>query len=216
MNNQQTSADPELAFSEPAIKLADTSAPVHDLIRNRWSPRSFSDRPVSAKDLRSVLEAGRWAASSANEQPWRFFVALRSDPANFEKLLHILLEGNQVWAYRAPVLMIMAAKKTFGTSATPNRYGMHDTGQAFAQLSLQAVALGLHVHGMAGFDRERAVVELQIPDDYEPGAALALGYAGSPDQLNEKHRAAETGRRERKPLEEIVFGAGWGTASPLK
>jgi nitroreductase len=209
-------SDSERAFSEPAIKLADTSVPVHDLIRKRWSPRSFEDRPVSDEDLKSLLEAARWAASSNNEQPWRFFVARRTDRAEFEKLLGLLVPGNQAWANKAPVLMIMAARKTFARNGSPNRYGLHDAGQAFAQLALQAVALGLHVHGMAGFDRERAVIELNVPEDYEMGAALAVGYAGSPDQLPEKYREIEVSRRQRKPLDEIVFGAGWETPPPLK
>lgn len=208
-------SDSELALSEPAVKLAETSVPVHELIQKRWSPRSFSDRPVSDEDLRSLLEAARWAASSGNEQPWRFFVACRTDREAFEKLFHILLPGNQLWAGTAAVLMIMAAKKTSANTGLINNYALHDTGQAFAQLALQAVALGLHVHGMAGFDRERARVELNLPDDYELGAALAIGYAGSPEQLSEKHRTLELSKRQRKPLGQIVFGAGWETPSPL-
>jgi nitroreductase len=209
-------SDSELAFGEPPIKFAETSAPVLDVIRKRWSPRSFSDRPVSEEDLRSMLEAARWAASSGNEQPWRFFVALRSDKAGFDKLLSLLLPSNQLWAGAAGALMIMAARKTSSNSGALNNYALHDAGQAFAQFSLQAVSLGLHVHGMAGFDREKARTELGLPEDYELGAAAAFGYVGSPDQLSEKHRALETSRRQRKPLEQIVFGAGWETPSPLK
>ncbi len=215
MDNQSNPPTAKLVSSKPEIKFAETSAPVHDLIRKRWSPRSFSDRPVSQPDLRSVLEAARWAASSSNEQPWRFFVALHSEPESFAKLLNLLVPGNQIWAQKAPVLIIMAAKKT-SSSGAPNHYALHDVGQAFANLSLQAVALGLHVHGMAGFDRDRAVTELHLPADYEPAAAFALGYAGDPDLLNEKHRQAETSKRSRKPLEELVFGAGWQTPSPLR
>lgn len=208
-------SEPELAFGAPAVKLAETSAPVHDLIRRRWSPRSFSGKPVSDQDLRSLIEAARWSASSGNEQPWRFFIARRSDTEQFEKLLRLLVPGNQTWARSAAVLMIMAAKKTAGSTGHENSYALHDAGQAFAQLSLQAVALGLHVHGMAGFDQQRARTELGLPDDYVFGAAAAIGYVGSPDALTEKHRALETAKRHRKPLDELVFGAGWGTQSPL-
>jgi nitroreductase len=206
--------DPEGTFSEPSIKLADTSVPVHDLIRKRWSPRSFADRPVSDTDLKSLLEAARWASSSNNEQPWIFFVARKSDAAEFEKLFDLLLPGNQVWASKAPLLMIMAARKTMTRNGAPNHYALHDAGQAFAQLALQAVALGLHVRGMAGFDRERAVVDLNIPEEYCLGAAIAVGYAASPDQLPEKYREMELSKRQRKPLAQFVFGAGWGTPPP--
>jgi nitroreductase len=190
-------------------KLADTVPAVHELIRSRWSPRSFSSRPVSNEDLRTVLEAARWAASSYNEQPWRFFVARKSDGAAYENLLHLLVPGNQSWAKTAPVLIIMAAKRTFSHSGAPNYYALHDAGQALAHLFLQANALGLRAHGMAGFDRERARKELGIPDDYDLAAAVALGYLGPPDQLNEQQRKSEIAPRQRKPLNEIVFGARW-------
>lgn len=193
----------------PAQKLADTLPSVHELIRSRWSPRSFSPRPVSNEDLKTILEAARWAASSYNEQPWRFFVARKSDGAAYDKLLRLLLPANQSWAKTAPVLIVMAAKRTFSHNGSPNYYALHDAGQALAHLFLQATALGLHAHGMAGFDREKARKELAIPDDYDLAAAVALGYLGSPDQLTEQQRQSELARRQRKPLNEIVFGANW-------
>jgi nitroreductase len=205
----------ELDFSEPAVKLAETTAPVHDLIRKRWSPRSFSDRAISDADLRSLLEAARWAASSGNEQPWKFFLARRSDPEQFKRLFQLLLPGNQAWAGSAALLMLMAAKTTSESTGQPNAYALHDAGQAFAHLSLQAVALGLRVHGMAGFDQQRARTELRLPDDYQWAAAAAIGYVGSPDTLSEKYRALETSKRRRKTLEELVYGAGWNTQFPL-
>ncbi len=201
-------------FDGPPQKLADTLPGVHDLIRSRWSPRAFSSRDVSAEDLEIILDAARWAASCYNEQPWRFIVARKSDPQAFEKMLNLLVPGNQSWATSAPVLMIMAAKRTFTHNGSPNYYALHDAGQALANFFLQATALGLHAHGMAGFDRDRARVELGIPDDYDVGAAVALGYLGSPDQLNEQHKKSELAVRQRKPLDQVVFGAVWG--QPLK
>lgn len=195
---------------KPSEKDADTVPTVHELIRTRWSPRSFSDRPVSNADLRTVLEAARWAASSSNEQPWRFLIARKSDGEAYERILSLLVPGNQEWARTAPVLMIMAAKRTFSHNGSPNSYALHDTGAALAHLMLQAHALGLYAHGMAGFDRVRAREVLGIPDDYELGAAVALGYRDSPDKLaNERHRNAELAKRIRKPLNELAFGGYW-------
>lgn len=193
----------------PPEKLADTLPSVHELIRARWSPRAFSDRDVSNEDLKTIFEAARWAASSYNEQPWRFLVARKSEPELYEKILGLLVPNNQEWAKAAPVLMIMVAKRTFSHSGSPNLYGVHDTGQALAHVFLQATALGLHGHGMAGFDRERARKELNIPDDYDFGAAVALGYAGSPHELPERYQKSEAAKRTRKPLNEIIFGANW-------
>jgi nitroreductase len=192
-------------------KLADTLPSVHELIRTRWSPRSFSDRLVSNADLRTILEAARWAASSNNEQPWRFLIARKSDGDAYERMLSLLVPRNQEWARSAPVLAIMAAKRTFSHNGSSNSYALHDTGAALAHFMLQAHALGLFAHGMAGFDRVRAREVLGIPEDYELGAAVALGYLDVPGKLtNEQHRQAETAKRVRKPLDELAFGAHWG------
>lgn len=178
---------------------------LHELIRTRWSPKSFRDEPVSADDLRTILEAGRWAASSYNEQPWRFIVAQKRDGPAYRRLLDLLMPMNQKWAKDAPVLMITAAKKAFSHNKAPNRYAMHDAGQALASMMLQATALGLHVHAMGGFDQAKAREVLHIPDDYEIGAAVAFGYLG-PD--------GDTAERTRKPLAEIAFGGDWN--APIK
>jgi nitroreductase len=195
----------------PVEKLADTLPGVHELIRARWSPRSFSKREISNEDLKTVLEAARWAASSFNEQPWRFIVARKSDGPAYEKLLNLLVPFNQAWAKTAPVLIIMAAKKTFSQNGSPNYYALHDTGAALAHMFLQATALGFHGHGMAGFDRERARTELNIPDDYDVAAAAAFGYLGPPDdlELEERYKAAELAKRQRNPLDQLAFGGSW-------
>jgi len=157
-----------------------------------------------------MLEAARWAPSSNNEQPWRFLVARKSDADAYNRILSLLVPGNQQWARSAPVLIIMAGKRTFSHNGKPNLYAMHDTGAALAQLFLQANALGLYAHGMAGFDRERAREVLGIPDDYDLGAAIAIGYLDSPAKLvSEQHRKTEVSRRVRKPLNELAFDAGW-------
>jgi nitroreductase len=195
--------------------MADTLPSVHELIRARWSPRAFSTREVSNSDLKTIFEAARWAASSYNEQPWRFLVARKSDPAAYEKILNLLVPFNQAWAKSAPVLFVMAAKRTFSHDNSPNPYGLHDAGQALAHVFLQATALGLHAHGMAGFDWQRARTDLGIPDDYEVAAAAALGYLGSPDQLAAQQRQTELAPRTRKPQKEIVFGAEFGKSLEL-
>ena len=182
---------------------------VHDLFRSRWSPRAFAGRPVSNQDLRTILEAGRWAASSYNEQPWRFVVARKSDGPLYDKVLGVLLPFNQAWAKSAPVLIITAAKQTFTHNGTPNLHAMHDAGAALAHIALQATALGLRAHAMAGFDREKARIELGIPEGYEPAAAVALGYPGSPDDLPSPYRERELAPRARKPLDDLVFGGHW-------
>ena len=192
-----------------STKAAVTRYPVHPLIRQRWSPRAFADRPVDRETLGSLLEAARWAASSFNEQPWIFIVARKEDSPAFARALSCLVPFNQGWAQKAPVLMLSLARSTFANNGQPNRHAFHDVGAATAQLTFQATALGLSVHPMAGIDRDRIRAEYALPDDVEPVAGIAVGWLGDPETLPEGLREGEKAPRSRKSLDEIVLG-GWG------
>ncbi len=194
-------------------KHAVAEAPVEDIILRRWSPRAFADKPVSNANLKTLFTAASWAASSYNEQPWRFLVGRKGDET-WNKIFQSLLPLNQGWADSAPVLYASLAKKTFSHNGSPNSVAVHDVGAASATLSLQATALGLHTHGMAGFDREALRTAFGIPNDFEPVACWALGYFGNPDRLPDNYKQMELQVRTRKPLNEIVF-AGWEQAAKL-
>ncbi len=191
-------------------KPAPTEYDVHELIRERWSPRAFADRPVPAEILCQLLEAARWAASSFNEQPWAYLVARRADAHGYRKMLECLVPANQEWAARAPVLMISVARGTFERNEKPNRHAWHDVGQASAQLTLPATALGLLVHQMAGIDRDKICEAYALPDGCSPVAGIALGYPAEVGNLpdDERHRALTP--RQRKPLGEFVFSERFG------
>jgi len=193
----------------PTNKAAVTRYPVHPFIRDRWSPRAFAPRPVDRATLGSLLEAARWAASCFNEQPWIFIVATREDGPAFERVLRCLVPSNQVWAQNAPLLMISLARTTFASTGKPNRHALHDVGAATAQLTLQAMSLGLFVHPMAGIDRDRVRAEFEPPEDVEAVTGIAVGWLGDPESLPEKLREREMAPRERKSLDAVVFG-GWG------
>ena len=186
------------------VKRAVTEQPVHDLILSRWSPRSFSDKAVSDADLKTVFTAAAWAASSYNEQPWRFIVGRKGDET-YKKLFASLVPANQEWARTAPVLYATFGKKTFTKDGKPNGYGLHDTGAASANLSLQAQALGLHTHGMGGFDKETLRAFFGVPSDFDPGAIWTLGYAGDPENVPDHFKQGEKAPRERKGLNDFVF-----------
>jgi nitroreductase len=193
-------------------------APVVDgvlpIFHARWSPRSFSDREVSRADLAKVFEAARWAASSFNEQPWRFLVGMRNSPA-YKKILGSLMSFNQQWAVSAPVLILGAAKTKFSHNDAPNRVALYDLGAAASYLTLQAAALGLATHQMAGFDVDAARKAFEIPDDYLLGAVIALGYQGEPAALpNEQILAQEVAPRQRKAMKDFVFSS-WGSPENL-
>ncbi|MBY0339210.1 MAG: nitroreductase family protein [Acetobacteraceae bacterium] len=191
---------------------APTDHPVLPAIAARWSPRSYLPEAVDDATLRQVLEAGRWAASAYNEQPWAYLVGRKdADAAGHERILSCLVEFNQGWAKAAPVLMVACFRQN-NAKGQPNRWAAYDAGQASSAMAIQAAALGLQLHQMAGFDAAKARAALALPDDVEPIAAMALGKPGPASALPEALAAREVAPRARKPAAEIVFGAGWGTA----
>jgi nitroreductase len=191
---------------------ANTDHPVHDLIRERWSPRAFADRPVEREKLHSLFEAARWAASAGNQQPWFFIFVTREHPEEFAQFASILFERNMVWAQEAPVLILITARLYEAPGKEYVSY--YDTGMAAANLAMQAVGLGLNTHQMGGFDSEKAREVLHIPAGYDPITVMALGYPGSPETLPDHLREREIAPRTRKPLEDFVFENGWDQPAP--
>ncbi|MGD8426750.1 MAG: nitroreductase family protein [Balneolaceae bacterium] len=191
------------------IKEAPAGYPIHELLKSRWSPRSFSDESVNAKLLHQLFEAARWAPSSYNEQPWRFIVARKEDGEDFEKLAGVMNEFNRNWAAKAPVLVLGLTKKNFSLNGRPNPHAGHDLGQAIAHLTFEASRHDLYVHQMAGILPEKARILYDIPDEYEPLTMFSIGYLGDPETLNDKLKEREQAPRNRKQLEEIVFDGEW-------
>jgi nitroreductase len=196
------------------LKPAPTNFPVHDLIRDRWSPRAFSDKPVDREILASLFEAARWAPSSNNEQPWAYLAATKDNPEDFAKMLSVLVEFNSHWAKNAPVLLLAVSRLKF-PNGNPNRNAFYDTGAATMLLSVEATARGLAVHQMAGFDPAKAKQVFEIPEDCEPIAAIAIGFPGDPNSLSQKLQDRENAPRTRKPLTEFVMSGRWGHTSPI-
>ena len=196
-------------------KTAETAAPVHSLIAERWSPYAWSDAPVASADLAALFEAARWAPSSYNEQPWRWIVARRENEPAFARLLSTLVEANRVWARHAPVLAIGLAVGDFVRNGKPNRAAQHDLGGAAAHLTFEATARGLAVHQMIGIEPERVRELYAVPDGVEPLTALAIGVAGNPAELPEKLRERDLAPRTRKPLSELVFAERFGLPAGL-
>jgi nitroreductase len=195
-------------------KPAETRIPVHELIRERWSPRAFLDRRIESEKIVALLEAARWAPSSSNEQPWSYLVATRDQPEQFERLSSCLVEGN-AWAKSAPLLLLAVSTLNSSRTGKPNRYAHHDVGLANENLVIQAVALGLAAHQMAGFLPDRARELYEIPEGQDPLTMIAVGYPREPGDLPEPLRSRETAPRSRKGLESMVFSGKWGQTADL-
>ena len=182
-------------------KKAKTTYPVIDLIRDRWSPRSFSAESITETDMNTIIEAASWSFSGMNLQPWFYIYAHRGTPG-FDKILAGLAAGNQVWAKQAAVLLVSLAKKE-RDPGKPNPWSRHDLGAANMLLVLQALTMNIYGHHMAGFDPAKIIEDLSIdPSVYEPVTCIALGYPGDPDQLDESLKERELAERTRKaPIE---------------
>jgi nitroreductase len=168
----------------------------------RWSPRAFSDKPVEHEKLMSLFEAAKWAPSCYNEQPWLFLYAIKEEDLRIFR--SILVEQNQQWANKAPIITFLFAKKHFTHNGKPNRWSEFDAGAAWMSLALQAHKIGLITHGMGGFSEEKAYELLNVsPDEYKAIAAIAIGYEGDklelPPELQEREVVSD-----RKPLSEVV------------
>jgi len=176
---------------------------LHENIRNRRSGRYYSGRSIAEEDIKTLLEAARWAASSFNEQPWRFIYASRDDETSFLKMQDIIMPGNRSWADNAGAYILSIAKMKLDRNEKANRHAYHDVGLAVGNLSAQATSMGINLHQMGGFDYDRAVNELNIPDGYEPVAMIALGKLK--EEMTSEELEAESKPRSRLELDEIAF-----------
>ena len=182
---------------------------LHPLLAERWSPRAYDTaHELEEQELVTVLEAARWAPSAVNRQPWRFLVGRRGD-ATFKGVFDALMPGNQLWAGSSSALVVGLAA-TVDKDGQPLRHAPYELGLSVAQLTLQAHALGLHVHQMAGFSDEALHAEFEVPEGYEAFIVLAIGRMGDPEGLPETLRARELAPRERMALPEIAFAGSWG------
>ena len=179
--------------------------PIEPLIYRRWSPRAMSGEPLSEKELLTLFEAARWAPSTYNEQEWRFLYARRDTP-HWSSFFELLMEANQVWCARAAVLAVVLARKTLSRSGKPNPVYLFDAGSAWENLALQASAMGVVAHGMAGFDFDKARRVLGVPDEFAVAAMFALGKPGDPNQLPAEVRERESISGRRPVRESICEG----------
>ncbi|HOB74906.1 MAG TPA: nitroreductase family protein [Phycisphaerae bacterium] len=175
---------------------------IEPIFLRRWSPRAMSGEPLSEEELLTLFEAARWAPSTYNEQEWRFLYARRDTP-QWPLFFDLLMEANQVWCRRAAVLVVVLARKVFTRNGKPNPVHVFDCGSAWENLALQATAMGLVAHGMAGFDFDKARTALRVPEHFDVAAMFALGRPGDPAELPPELREREI-PSDRRPVEESI------------
>jgi nitroreductase len=189
-------------MTHPA-KPATTSAPLHPLLAERWSPRAFvPHHRLTDQELAALLEAARWAPSASNTQPWRFAVTLRGS-AEHAAVLDALASGNRAWAHAASALIVVAAE-TVGPDGAPRPWAAYDTGQAVAQMTVQAEHEGLAVHQIGGFDQDGMAALLDEPR-VTPLVVVAVGRRDRATRLDEPFASRETAPRRRLPVEDLLL-----------
>ncbi|MBX3254439.1 MAG: nitroreductase family protein [Chitinophagaceae bacterium] len=178
--------------------------PVISLIKERRSIRAFSNKEVEPEKITELFEAARWAPSAMNEQPWMYVYAGKGQQLHSD-IVETLFPGNQSWAGKAPLLIVSIMRDTFINNGNPNNSALHDTGMANYAISLGAVSLGLHTHMMGGFHQEALKQKLNLSEGLHPVVVMAVGYAGSPDDLPEGLKHRELAARTRKPVSAFTF-----------
>jgi nitroreductase len=186
-----------------SIKEAATIHSVHPLIRERWSARSFKEESIPLESIFTILEAATWAASGNNEQPWQFLYTTRED-VSFNTIWSCLMGGNQPWAKNAGAFIVVLANTNSAATGKPNSWAAHDAGMATAHILLQARALDIFCHPMAGYHKEMLKDKLQLADDVSPLCIIALGYLAEADILEEPFKTRELTPRTRKSLDEVA------------
>lgn len=190
-------------------KEINTELKLIDIIKKRWSPRAFNTKSIEIEKLNRIFEAARWAPSCSNEQPWRFIIGRREKGYEHQKILNCLEESNQVWAKKAPVLVIACSKKTFTHNNKNNSWADYDAGQSVAFMILQAMQEGVYSHQMAGIYKDKIVDDFNIPEDYEPISVIALGYLGDKESLPDNLKEREDKEQVRHPLSKLFFIEDW-------
>lgn len=179
--------------------------PIEALLLDRWSPRAMSGESIAPDTLMRLFEAARWAPSSFNAQQWRALYA-RRDTEHWPAFLGLLGEGNRSWASNAAALVVFISRRNFDYKEKPSITHSYDCGAAWENFALQGFSQGLVVHGMEGFDYERARAELKIPDNFRVEAMAAVGKPGDPATLPEKLRARESPNERRNITDSIREG----------
>ncbi len=184
-------------------KKAQTQYPVADFISGRFSPRVFSTQDIEDEVLKTLFEAASWSASSSNLQPWRYLYAHRGS-SEFQRILECLNPSNQTWAKDAAVLLVSLAN-TRTAQDKNNRFAMHDLGMANATLLLQAQTMGIYGRMMGGYQQDALREAFHVPETYELGVVIAIGYLGSIEGRDEQFVQREKAQRARKIIAEFAF-----------
>ena len=184
---------------------------------NAGARRAFDPaRPVPRAELHRLFEAARWAPSSSNEQPWRFVVADRDRSRRTSPRCKARSTLDPAVASSAPVLVDYLGVGQSFRSPEPggaNRSAsLRHRDRPVGFLTLQATAIPAHaIRRWKGFDHAAAREACGVPESFEPGVVMAVGYWRSGiARRRTPSRRSERQPEKRQPIEEFVFEGKWG------
>ncbi len=184
--------------------------PIHELLLKRYSPYVFSDRVIEKAAIFSLFEAARWAPSCFNEQPWSYIVINKDHELPYASIIETMADQNSAWALTAPTIVLTIAKVAFAQNNKPNPYAWHDIGLATGAMVVQATSMGIYIHQMAAFSKEKIRVACKIPAGWDPVTCIAMGYLGENTNVPELYEKKDAEPQIRKKLSEFVYEDTWG------
>jgi nitroreductase len=162
------------------------------LLKSRRSIRVYQDKSIPQDLILQILEAGRWAPSGANLQPWHFIVV--TDPETRKRIGEVarffLIKSSHV--EKAPVVLVLAFDTRKG------KYGRYDVTLAGGNMMTMATSLGLGTCWIGAFDEPKVKEILEIPENIEVIGLITLGYSEEKAEVP-----------PRVELEKIVHWESW-------
>lgn len=168
---------------------------IQEVIRKRYSVRSYKPDPVENEKLAQILEAARLAPTASNNQPFKVIVIHTvGHKAELKKIY-----GRSFFT-EPPLVLCVCVVHSQSWTRRVDRRGFYDVDAAIVMdhMILTATSLGLGTCWIGAFNPIAAREFLQLPEDVEPVLFTPLGYPA--DQPKEK---------ERKPLSELVRYEHW-------
>jgi len=186
-------------------KTAETSAPLLTEIAERWSPRAYDTTyEVSKEDLTSILEAGRWAPSASNLQPWRFSVVTRGEELHTAIVEQSMSGFNAAWVPNASHVIFISVP-AITQDGNPYPIAWFDAGLAAQNMMIQTEELGLAAHPIGGMVHDEMRKVLGLADNLDPIMAMTIGKRADASVLEGPAYEREIAPRVRLELDEIVL-----------
>lgn len=175
-------------------------------IEKRRAYRAYSTEEVEKDILVRLAEAAHTAPSSANNQPWRIVTVL--DPQRLSALRDTFSAGNY-WAKNAPAVAAFVTNPDWSMRVGGRDLAFFELGMAAMAYQIQAIAEGLQVHPIVGFNSTQAKNVLGIGENEVLEILMIVGKSGDIDSLSEKHQESERSGRIRKPLDQVMSFDAW-------